>query len=62
MTVEGHKSFERVHISEHIWSINQNTESINKSEKYKNSWKEEQMSVTRSILNKMARKMSHAPE
>ena len=62
MTVEGHKSFESVHISEHIWSINQNTESINKSEKYKNSWKEEQMSVTRSILNKMARKMSHAPE
>ena len=42
MTVEGRKSFESIHISEHIWSINQNTESINKPEKYNNSWKEEQ--------------------
>ena len=34
MTVEGRKSFESIHISEHIWSINQNTESVNKPEKY----------------------------
>ena len=54
MTVEGRKSFESIHISEHIWSINQNTESINKPEKYNNSLKEEPTSVRRSILHNMA--------
>ena len=37
MMVEGRKSFESIHISEHIWSINQNTKSINKPEKYNNN-------------------------